>query len=167
MKLPFRLSPIDDSGPGLLERLDLLIELQRQTNVLLERVAAHDVSGQAAEEIGRPAAVKSASRSKRRTPAHARRQAASSPKPKDATKRSPSLHEEIEAVLREAGHPLPANVIADRIHERGHYTPPRSAKPLSGSNVNSRVANPTYRSRFVRRDDGIWLATPEGQSGGA
>jgi hypothetical protein len=83
-----------------------------------------------------------------------------------ALKRSPALHDEIEAVLREAGHPLPADVIANRIRARGTTPLPRSLQPWAGSNVNSRVANATYRSRIVRRDDGIWLTTSEGESAG-
>lgn len=166
MKLPFRLSAIDGDGSPLLERLDALIEAQRQTNVLLERLIAHKASAPAGRETSR-AEPSSTSRSGRH-PARGRRRKATGERPKNTPKRSPSLHQEIEAVLREAGHPLTANAIADRIRERGHYTPPRSSKPLSGSNVNSRVGNPTYRGRFVRRDDGIWLATAEAaQSAGA
>jgi hypothetical protein len=162
MKLPFRPNPSAEGDSALVERLDLLIETQRQTNVLLERLIAQEASGLAGEETHRLA---KASRSgPKRSTAGGRRRKATSQRSKSATKRSPGLHEEIEAVLREAGHPLSANVIADRIRERGNYTPPRSSKPLSGSNVNSRVANPTYRSRFIRRDDGIWLTTAEGES---
>jgi hypothetical protein len=162
MKLPSWLSSPDDGGSPLVERLNLLIETQQQTNVLLERLIAQGAS--TVQQTPRPADA-STSGSKRSTVGVRGRQAPSK-RPKRKTQRSPGLHKEIEAVLREAGHPLPANVIADRIRARGNYTPPRSSKPLSGSNVNSRVANPTYRSRFVRRDDGIWLTTPEGPSSG-
>jgi hypothetical protein len=44
------------------------------------------------------------------------------------------------------------------IAERGRYLPPRSAKPLDAATVNARVSNPTYRSRFVRREHRIGLA---------
>ena len=160
MKLPSWLGSPVDGGSPLVERLNLLIETQHQTNVLLERLIAQGAS--TGQQTPRPADA-SISGSKRRTDS-ARPRKATSKRPKGETQRSLGLHEEIEAVLREAGHPLPANVIADRIRERGNYMPPRSSKPLSASNVNSRVANATYRSRFVRRDDGIWLATPEGPS---
>ena len=163
VKFPFRRSSTDESGSVLAERLDLLIQTQRQTNALLERLITLQTGGPADKEAGRPSVAVPASRSARHVPGRRRRRATRQ-QPKRATKRSPGLHMEIEAVLREAGHPLPANVIAERIRERGRYTPPRSAKPVSGSNVNSRVANATYRSRFVRRGDGLWLATPEGQS---
>ena len=153
MKLPFRFSASDDDGSTLLERLDALIDTQRQTNTLLERL------------IGQVASAAAGLETRQRVPSSASRSPGGRARRRQTTvqrsQRSPGLHEEIEAVLREAGHPLPANEIADRIRQRGQYTPPRSSKPLSASNVNSRVANPTYRSRFVRRDDGIWLASAE------
>jgi hypothetical protein len=152
MKLPSWLSSTDDGASPLVERLNLLIETQHQTNVLLERLIAQGAS--TGKQTPRPADA-STSGSRRTTLGARGRQAPPRKRPKPKTQRSPVLHQEIEAVLREAGHPLPANVIADRIRERGSYTPPRSSKPLSGSNVNSRVANPTYRSRFVRRDDDL------------
>jgi hypothetical protein len=159
MKIPSWLSSPDGADSPLVERLNLLIETQRQTNVLLERLIAQKGSGPPGQRT-RPPADATTSETKRGAVA-ARRRKATIQRPKGETRRSPGLHQEIEAVLREAGRPLPANVIAERIRERGMYTPPRSSKPLSGSNVNSRVANPTYRSRFVRRDDGIWLTTTE------
>jgi hypothetical protein len=165
MKLPIRLNRSAEGDSALVERLDMLIETQRQTNALLERLVAQEASGSAGQGTRRPSKA-SSSRPKRRT-SGARRRKATSQRPKGKTKGSPALHDEIEAVLREAGHPLPANVIADRIRARGNYTPPRSLKPLSGSNVNSRVTNATYRGRFVRRDDGIWLTTAEGESAGS
>jgi hypothetical protein len=159
MKLPTWLSSPDGAESPLVERLDLLIETQRQTNVLLERLIAHIGSGPIEQRTPSPASATTSSH--KRSAVGARRRKATNQRSKGGTRRSPGLHEEIEAVLREAGHPLSANVIADRIRERGKYTPPRSSKPLSGSNVNSRVANPTYRGRFVRRDDGIWLTSSD------
>jgi hypothetical protein len=152
MKLPFRLDPSGESHSALVERLDLLIETQRQTNVLLERLIAREVAGSAGQDTNRGA---KASGPGPKRGARGRRKATS--QRSKGMRRSPGLHEEIEAVLREAGHPLSANAIADQIRARANYTPPRSSRPLSGSNVNSRVAHPTYRSRFVRRKDGIWL----------
>lgn len=163
MKLPNWLSAPDDGDLRLIERLNVLIETQRQTNVLLERLIHQKSSGPTKQGTrSRADATPSA-----RNPSSvgARRPKATGRRSKGA-QRSPALHDEIEAVLREAGHPLPAKLIADRICERGMYTPPRSSKPLSGSNVNSRIANPTYRSRFVRRDDGIWLTSPDAGSPG-
>ena len=160
MKLAFR-SLIGQDGSGILERLDALIDAQHQTNALLESLNGHLASAAAGREMSQPIQRASTSRSGRR-PTRARgRKAIGQRSESRGTKRSSGLHEEIEAVLRESGHPLPANEIADRIRQRGHYTPPRSSKPLSASSVNSRVANRAYRSRFVRRDDGIWLASAE------
>lgn len=161
MKLPSWRIPIDDGDSPVVERLNLLIEMHRETNVLLERLIARGNSSDQRRSAGAP------SGSKRRPIAAARRRKASGQRSAGDSQRSPGLHEEIEAVLREAEHPLPANMIADRIRERAKYAPPRSSKPLSGSSVNSRVANPAYRSRFIRRDDGIWLASPDDPSASA
>lgn len=158
-KLPFTFGSTASGDSAVVQRLDLLLETQRETNILLERLVAQESSGRTRQKRRRLSDA-SASRSNGRLTGAARRKG-SRQQSKGETKRSPGLHDEIEAVLVEAGHPLPANVIADRIRERGNYTPPRSSKPLSGSNVNSRVANPTYKTRFVRRDDGIWLSTRE------
>lgn len=165
MNLPFRLSPSRADDSALVERLDLLVETQRQTNVLLERLIALQALGSTGQETHRPA--KASRFGPKRGTAGARRRNATGQQRTGATKRAPGLHEEIEAILRAAGHPLSANVIAERIRARGNYTPPRSSKPLSGSSVNSRVANPTYRSRFIRREDGIWLTTAEDPTAGA
>jgi hypothetical protein len=72
--------------------------------------------------------------------------------------RSPRLHEAIEAVLREAQAPLTAAEIAQRIRDRGLFVPPRSGKPLSSNEVNSRIANPHYKQRFRRVDGRVALA---------
>jgi hypothetical protein len=68
-----------------------------------------------------------------------------------------ALHDEIAAVITERG-PQTAAELATAIAERGRYSPPRSAKPLDAATVNARVSNPTYRSRFVRREHRIGLA---------
>jgi hypothetical protein len=80
------------------------------------------------------------------------------PEESPAPKRVP-LHEEIAAVIEERG-PSTAAEIADAIAARGRYAPPRSGKPLDSATVNSRVSNPVYRSRFVRREGRIGLAEP-------
>jgi hypothetical protein len=61
------------------------------------------------------------------------------------------------AVIGERG-PQTAGELASAIVERGRYQPPRSKKPLDAAQVNARVSNPTYRSRFVRDDHRIGLA---------
>ena len=71
--------------------------------------------------------------------------------------RKVALHDEIAAVITERG-PLTAAELATAIVERGRYAPPRSGKPLDAATVNSRVSNPTYRSRFSRSGRQIGLA---------
>jgi hypothetical protein len=67
------------------------------------------------------------------------------------------LHDEIAAVIEERG-PQTAAELAAAVIERGRYAPPRSTRPIDASIVNSRVSNPVYRDRFVRRDGRIGLA---------
>jgi hypothetical protein len=71
--------------------------------------------------------------------------------------RKVALHDEIVAVISDRG-PLSAAELATAIVERGRYAPPRSGKPLDAATVNSRVSNPTYRSRFSRSGGRIGLA---------
>jgi hypothetical protein len=68
-----------------------------------------------------------------------------------------ALHDEIAAVIAERG-PQTAAELAGAIAERGRYHAPRSVKPLDAAQINARVSNPTYRSRFVRREHRIGLA---------
>ena len=68
-----------------------------------------------------------------------------------------ALHDEMIAVLTERG-PMTAGELAAAIIERGRYAPPRSGKPLDAAMVSQRASNPTYRSRFVRREGRIGLA---------
>jgi hypothetical protein len=68
-----------------------------------------------------------------------------------------ALHDEMIAVIREKG-PLHAAELAAAIVERGRYAVPRSGKPIDAKTVSQRVSNPTYRSRFVRREGRIGLA---------
>ena len=75
-----------------------------------------------------------------------------------STKAKVALHDEIAAVIAERG-PQTAAELAGAIAERGRYQAPRSAKPLDAAAVNARVSNPIYRSRFVRRERKIGLAT--------
>jgi hypothetical protein len=86
-------------------------------------------------------------------------------RPRTRTSAAPSqprvpLHEEMIAVITERG-PQTAGQIAAAIVERGRYSPPRSGKPLDAAMVSQRVSNPTYRSRFTRRDGRIGLASAE------
>jgi hypothetical protein len=74
-----------------------------------------------------------------------------------AVPRRVALHEEIAAVIAETG-PLPASEIAARVGKRKRYRAPRSARPIDAATINSRVSNPHYRDRFVRRGGRIGLA---------
>lgn len=67
------------------------------------------------------------------------------------------LHDEIAAVITERG-PQTAAELAAAVLERGRYSPPRSTRTIDAAIVNSRVSNPVYRDRFVRRDGRIGLA---------
>jgi hypothetical protein len=53
---------------------------------------------------------------------------------------------------------MTAAELASAIAERGRYAAPRSSRPLDAATVNSRVSNPAYRSRFIRREGRIDLA---------
>ena len=68
-----------------------------------------------------------------------------------------ALHDEMIAVIREQGPQTPSDLAA-AIVGRGRYTVPRSGKPLDAKTVSQRVSNPTYRSRFLRREGRIGLA---------
>jgi hypothetical protein len=152
-RLKFGGNAIVEALNGVSQRLDRLIKLTEQTNDLLRSsVVEHPGRGQPA----RPGdterkAVRHASRapSRRRTQAEGVR----SPPP-----RGPGLHDAIEEVLREAQGPLTASEIATRITDRGLFIPPRSGKPLTSSQVNSRISNLHYRGRFRRVDGRITLA---------
>jgi hypothetical protein len=87
-------------------------------------------------------------------PKKGRRSASAAPAAKVA------LHDEMIAVLAERG-PMTAGELATAISERGRYAPPRSGKPLDAAMVSQRASNPTYRSRFLRRDGRIGLAEAE------
>ena len=71
-----------------------------------------------------------------------------------------ALHDEIAALITERG-PQTAAELASLVVERGRYHAPRSSKPLDAAAVNARVSNPTYRSRFVRNEHRIGIATSE------
>ncbi len=68
-----------------------------------------------------------------------------------------ALHDEIAAVIAERG-PLSASEIATTVRERNRYRAPRSDRPIDAATINSRVSNPHYRHRFVRREGRIGLA---------
>lgn len=73
------------------------------------------------------------------------------------TRSTATLHDEIAAVLVEAGESLPAGTIAERIRALGRYTPPRRTTPVDARQVSARVSRPEYRRRFVRSNGKIGL----------
>lgn len=153
-RLKFGGNAIVEALNGVSQRLDRLIELTEQTNELLRSSVVVEQPGR--RQPARPGdterqAVRHASRapSRRRPQAEGVR----SPPP-----RGPGLHDAIEEVLREAQGPLTASEIATRITDRGLFIPPRSGKPLTSSQVNSRISNLHYRGRFRRVEGRITLA---------
>jgi hypothetical protein len=71
---------------------------------------------------------------------------------------SATLHGEIADVLRQAGEPLTAREIAERVVSRAVYRPPRSGHPVRGGQISARVNHPQYRSMFGRDGRRITLA---------
>jgi hypothetical protein len=140
------------------QRLLLIARLLEATNELLRDIAGRLPSFAATEtpstiprrKRGRPPKVSAQTVGRRSTRWPQRASTA-------ATKILP-LHQAITAVLEEAGEPLSAKEISDRIRERGLFRPPRSGQDLSASVVNSRVSNPHYRERYQRQDGRIGLA---------
>lgn len=59
------------------------------------------------------------------------------------------LHEEIDAVLMQAGRPLTTTEIADGILRRGRYRA-RKRGPVTAGIVRGRVIHPRYRQRYTR-----------------
>lgn len=165
MRLPLRLSSDKDSSVvealnRVAQRLDRLIELAERTNELLRlRAPATRAATEAQPPTGATDAVTTRASARRR-----RRRQSETPRKRRATPRSataprkPGLHLAIETVLREARGPLTAAEIAQRINERGLFVPPRSGKPLSSSQVNSRIANAHYRHRFRRENGRVALS---------
>jgi chemotaxis protein histidine kinase CheA len=149
-------------GPDLLARLDRLE--QRLTALESGSTSAASPAAQEASLAVRPepAAIEVGSTEPSTNgdgpsdePAPRRRRSAS------AAPSGPrvGLHDEMIAVISERG-PLTAAELAQAISERGRYAPPRSGKSLDAATVSQRASNPTYRSRFVRREGRIGLAQP-------
>ena len=166
MRLPIRLSndrdrELIEALNTVAERLDRLIELAEQTNELLRSTWSTDRVPDAQAAIG---TADSQPQRARRQRGRTQRTQTAAKQPRRSSRsgalpRRPRLHEAIEAVLRETQEPLTAAEIAQRISERRLFVPPRSGKPLSSSQVNSRIANPQYRQRFRRVDGRVALAT--------
>lgn len=108
-----------------------------------EDEGASEVADAAEDEPEQPTPEPEASKGRRR--------ASAAPAAKVA------LHDEMIAVISERG-PMTASELATAISDRGRYAPPRSGRPIDAAMVSQRASNPTYRSRFLRREGRIGLA---------
>lgn len=149
-------SPVDTNAVAVLAvRVE---ELARR----LDQLAAAPTATSAVEPAatpakrgpGRPRKVAVAGSAETVAPTRARRGSSAR---KSAARSKVALHDEIAAVITELG-PQTAAELASAIAARGRYQAPRSKKPLDAAQVNARVSNPTYRSRFLRREHRIGLA---------
>jgi hypothetical protein len=129
-----------------------LESISRRLDELAQRVdqLSSAGSGAAPDQAAAPSSGQAASG--RRRAARARASV-----PHTSAGRRVPLHEEIASVIAEGG-PMSAADIARAIVERGRYSAPRSDRPLDAATVNSRVSNPTYRSRFQRAEGKIGLS---------
>ena len=147
------------AAPGVVADLRARLEkVERRLDDLSARAVTSAHAGKASPvpaDDG-PAAAEAPAPKRRGRPPKNAGAATATRKAASARARVP-LHEEIAAVIGERG-PLSAADLATAILERGRYAPPRSSKPLDAATVNSRVSNPAYRSRFIRRDGRIDLA---------
>jgi hypothetical protein len=147
------------AAPGVVADLRARLEkVERRLDALSARAVTSADAGQASPvpADGETAAAVAPAPKRRGRPPKNAAAAKATRKAAPARARVP-LHEEIAAVIGERG-PLSAADLATAILERGRYAPPRSSKPLDAATVNSRVSNPAYRSRFIRRDGRIDLA---------
>src|SRR5262245_17314195 len=119
---------------GLADRLDMVIDLLARANELLERSLLQEPTSRRSTRRARVAGGAKTAR-KRRGP--------------DAGTRSPRLHEEIAAILRDAKRPLSANEIAAEVRTRGLFTGRTQTDSVTASHVSSRVSHPLYRDRFL------------------
>jgi len=143
-----------DAVALLTARVDELARRLDQLAAPATTSAVEPTAAPAKRGPGRPRKVALAGSAEAAPPTRARRG--------PSTRKSPArskvaLHDEIAAVITELG-PQTAAELATAIAARGRYHAPRSKKPLDAAQVNARVSNPTYRSRFVRREHRIGLA---------
>jgi hypothetical protein len=150
------MAPIAPAGaaPGAVQELsDRLDALIRRVDELAA-AAPPPTTAEHAEPVATSAAIAPTLATAPRPRGRPRTKPIPSPKAAGA---KVGLHDEIAAVITERG-PQTAAELAAAVVERGRYTPPRSTRPIDAAIVNSRVSNPVYRDRFVRRDGRIGLA---------
>ena len=137
-------------------------ELSARVDAIAQRVEELAASMSAAAQPA-PAERATATGEAAATPATPRRRGRPRTRPVAAAKGTGpriALHDEIIEIIRERG-PQTAAELAAAVAERGRYAPPRSAKPVDASVINSRVSNPVYRHRFTRREGRIDLSGAE------
>jgi hypothetical protein len=134
------------------ERLERLLKTAQQTNRLLR----HEGHANTKADLADDRAIDTHRRGRREADTPRR------PSIKRAkgtrSRRGPSLHEEIAAVLSEVGRPMSLAELADKIQARGRFVRPRGSGPVTSNQVSSRVSNQQYRDQFVRRNGRISLA---------
>ncbi|HEY8171250.1 MAG TPA: hypothetical protein VIH24_09180 [Candidatus Limnocylindria bacterium] len=141
------------AGPSLVE----------QVAALAARLDALEAAANRAPVVAVPAREPESDHRDEVVPAESRAERAA-PKPRAKSKASASakhtvaLHEEMIAVLTDAG-PMSAADLAAAVVERDRYHPPRSGKPIDAAMISQRVSNPTYRARFTRNEGLIGLAS--------
>lgn len=135
----------DESDPLVLDQFVWQDERARKAS------AANSAAGVPKPRLGRSSR---ASRAKAGSPSTTRGSQSSG---SDRGRATPTLHDEIAAVLREAGESLTAADVAERVRARGKYVPPRRTTPLDGRQVSARISRPEYRDSFVRSGRRIGL----------
>ena len=143
-------APSGSALESISRRLDELAQRVDQLSAARPSSAPDQAAEPTEQSAGEPASARQRQRRTTGTGGSARRTAAT-------TGRRVPLHEEIASVIAEGG-PMSAADIARAIIERGRYSAPRSDRPLDAATVNSRVSNPTYRSRFQRAEGKIGLS---------
>lgn len=140
------------------DRLELVAQLLEATNGLLAELAERmrQPAEPAEASARRPSSTRQNSQ-RRLTGASRSGRARETRAPGRSRAGSPRLHEEIIDVLRDAGEPLRAGEIAERVQRRGRYVPPRRTTPVDGSQISARVGHPQYRALFTRTNGRIAL----------
>ena len=150
------------AGAALAELEARLDAISRRLDAL-ETATGTAAAGAASARRGRPRlreASKPADARQRSRPAARKRTSAARITTSKRGGPRVALHDEIIAIISERG-PLSAADLAAAVVDRARYAPPRSAHPIDASVINSRVSNPVYRDRFVRREGRIGLAGRE------
>ncbi len=147
---------------GALAELEARLDAMARRLEALEAASGTKPAGSSAdrEDAAASAAAKPAGAKQASKPAARKRTSAATIAASNRGEPRVALHDEIIAIITERG-PMTAADVAAAVVDRARYTPPRSAHPIDASIINSRVSNPVYRDRFVRREGRISLAGRE------